>query len=343
LPVVDAFALRDVGLNVLAGAGTPADHAAIQVELLLEAELRGISSHGMLRLPRIVRRIANNVVDPAASGVHVWRKPGFLEVDGQRGFGPVVTLKAIEAIAERAHETGIAVAAIRNSNHIGMLAWYAEHLARQGLTAIVLSTSEALVHPWGGRQALIGTNPVAIGVPTGAEPLVVDVATSTVSMGKIHDYAHRHKPIPDDWALDEHGARTTDPEAAKAGAISPFGGAKGYALGLAFEVLVTSLARSAIGTDVRGTLDATDVCTKGDIVIAMEGSDSGLAAYLDMIRNSPPADGFDQVLIPGDRSRQCRAERLRDGVPVANEVWSELLEIAGSAQEKTVRGEQAWQ
>lgn len=327
----DATDLRDLAVASLRVAGVPPEHAALQADVLLEAELRGVPSHGLLRLSRIIARIRNGVSDPSATGNHKWESAAFLTVDGQKGLGPVVADAAIEALLERAKDTGIAAAAITNSNHIGMLAWYAEHVASKGFSIIVLSTSEALVHPWGARKAMIGTNPIAIGVPTEDGPFVMDTATSLVSMGEIHDHAHRKAPIPDHWALNENGDPTTDAEAAKKGAIAPFGQAKGYALGLAFELLVSGLAASAIGRNVHGTLDDTSVCNKGDLIIIMPGPRRELAGYLQAIRDMPPADGFDQVLIPGERGRACRDQRLRDGVPVVAEVYQSLLQLAGAS------------
>nr|WP_314260766.1 Ldh family oxidoreductase [uncultured Devosia sp.] len=318
--------LRQTAEYALLAAGVPADHARMQVDLWLDADLRGVPSHGLLRLERLAERIAAGLADPQASGEHTWQGSGFLRVDGRNGLGPVVADAALTAIQARAKQTGIAMAAIANAQHIGMLAWYAERIARSGQAAIVLSTSEALVHPWGGRQALVGTNPIAIGVPTGeADPFVMDTATSRVSMGEIHDHANRNAPIPADWALDARGNPTTDAHAAKSGAIAPFGAAKGYALGLAFELLVSALSGAALGTEVHGTLDATHLANKGDLFIVIDGpSIAGLAAYLDIIRSAEPAQGFDAVLIPGERGRAIRAQRLQDGVPIADAVWDRL-------------------
>lgn len=332
MPTINSIRIREVASQALARAGVPPRHAEIQLEVLLEAELRGVPSHGLLRLDRIVQRIANGVADPHTTGRHHWRSSGYLCVDGERGLGPVVAVAALDALQKRASEVGVAIAGITNSNHLGMLGWYAERVAARGQSIIALSTSEALVHPWGARKALIGTNPIAIGVPTEYEPFVMDTATSVVSMGEIHDHAHRRASIPSHWALDALGHPTTDPEKAKTGALAPFGGAKGYALGLAIELLVSSLAGAAIGTDVRGTLDATEVCNKGDVFIVIDGPRSPLAGYLDLIRHSEPAQGFDSVLIPGDRARECRQQRLENGVPVADEVWQRLLALAGVDQ-----------
>lgn len=324
-----------LGLRVLSAAGVPREHARTQIDLLLDAELRGVPSHGLLRFERIVARIANGVADATTTGVHAWRGDAFLSVDGRNGLGPVVAKHAVEAISARAKTTGIAVAAIANNNHIGMLAWYAETIAQAGQVAIVLTTSEALVHPFGGRTALIGTNPIAIGVPTDDGPFVIDLATSLVSMGEIHDHAHRGAALQPGWALDGEGNPTVDAEAAKRGAIAPFGGAKGYALGLAFELLVTALTGAALGREVTGTLNAERICNKGDVFIVIDplsGQGAALAAYLEVVRKTAPGEGFERVLIPGERGRALRAERVQSGLNLADPVWAALQRLDAAVQ-----------
>jgi L-2-hydroxycarboxylate dehydrogenase (NAD+) len=248
--------------------------------------------------------------------------------------GPVVALRALDAIIPRAREDGIAIAAIYNANHLGALAHYAEYAARCGITCIGLTISEALVHPYGGRKAMIGTNPVAIGLPAEPAPMVLDMATSLVSMGKVHDYANRGLPIPIDWALDEHGNPTTDAQAAKSGALAPFGGAKGYALGVAFEVLVASLTGSAVGAAVRGTLDSVHVSNKGDLFIAIAPPDPAQAkniasGYLAQVRQTTPVDATKPVLAPGDRARQARDHAAAHGIMVDETLWATLNALAG--------------
>lgn len=330
MALVEFAALQRLAYGALAMAGVPEKHAKIQADLLLDAELCGLPSHGLLRLERIIRRIGNGVVDPHATGRQQWRNAAFLAVDGERGLGPVVALAALDALKAKVEEAGIGIAAISNSNHVGMLRWYAEQMATDGFTIIGLTISEALVHPWGARRAMIGTNPIAIGLPTGAGPFVMDTATSVTSMGEVHDHAHRKAPLPAGWALDAHGEPTTDPEAAKTGALAPFGQAKGYVLGLAFELLVGSLTAAALGRDVRGTLDDTEICNKGDVFIVIKGTERNLEAYLDAIRGMEPAPGFDRVLIPGERGRASRASRLRHGVPIADAVWNTLQRLAAA-------------
>lgn len=331
----DAETLRETVRAVLLAHGVPDAHAVIQGDLLLEAQMRGYPSHGLLRLPRVIERIVNGASAPTVRGSHEWVGDSFLRVDGERGLGPVVALAALEALQVRARRAGIAIAAIRNSNHIGMLAWYGERIARADQILIAATTSEALVHPWGGRHALIGTNPLCIAVPGRPEPVVVDMATSLVSMGKIHDHADRGEPIPAGWALDAQGRPTTDANAARAGAIAPFGGAKGYALGLALELLVTSLAGSAVGTAVSGTLDSDSVCNKGDVFIVISPQTNTTVAatlhdYVDEIRASA-APGSGPVTIPGDRSRAARARSVAEGVEVDDALWQRILGLLPSS------------
>ncbi len=323
--------IERVGLAALHNAGVPHDHAEKQLSLLLDAELSGFPSHGLRRLPRVLERIGNGVTDPCEVGAAQWRASAFLEVDGRQGLGPVVALKALEQAGARARATGVAIAAIRNCDHLGMLAWYAERVASAGQLLLAFTVSEALVHPWGGRRAMIGTNPVSIGVPTTERPFVFDMATSTVAMGKIHDFAARGEPIPEGWALDGNGDPTTDAEAAKTGAIAPFGGAKGYALGLAFEVLVGALTGCALGDEVKGTLDSTAPCNKGDLFIVVEPRPepaSAVSVFLDAIRSTDPADPAHPVRVPGDRASTLRLKAEEADIPLDPELWSHLVSLA---------------
>src|SRR5690606_35745263 len=147
------------------------------------------------------------------------------------------------------------------------------------------------VHPWGGSIAMVGTNPIGVGIPTQGEPFILDMSTSEVSVGKVLDYAARGEPIPLGWAVDEQGKPTTDAEAGARGALAPFGGAKGYALGLAFEALVGVLAGSQYGRDVHGTLDVEHPPSKGDLFVVFSldslgatASLGGLTSYFDAVR-----------------------------------------------------------
>lgn len=321
--------LRDLSVTLLTKHGVPAEHARLQTDLLIEAEMRGLPSHGVQRLPRVLNRIDNGLTDPQASGNVSTQRPSFLTIDGSRGLGPVVMMRAICELKNIVSHSGMAAAGIRNANHIGMLAYYAEAAAADGLIAIIMSTSEALVHPYGGTEAMLGTNPIAIGVPTGSDPFVLDFATSCVSMGKIHHHALWGKPIPAGWAVDAEGRPTTNAEAAKNGAIAPFGEAKGYGLGLAVELMVSVLAGSAFAPEVRGTLDETHPANKGDLIILIDpdagtGSSNMLSIYLDRLRNSHPLNPERPVSVPGDGARSRRAASVAAGIDLPEMLFKDL-------------------
>lgn len=327
---LDVQSVLSIATELLLQAGAPDAHAALQAEILVEAEMRGHPSHGVMRLPRLLKRIGAGLIDVTTTGAQHWQTDSMLTVDGQMGLGPVVAMRALDAIHERSRRTGICIAAIRNANHLGMLAYYVEHYAKRGAIVVALSTSEALVHPWGGRQAMLGTNPLAIGIPTGGRPFVLDMATGTVSMGKIHDFARRGEPIPLGWALDSDGEPTTDAAAAKDGSLAPFGDAKGYGLGLALELLVASLAGSALAPDVRGTLDDEYPANKGDVFIVIDPPlQPGLAnrfdSYLADIRRCAPIDAASPVSVPGDGADRRRSASLGHGLEIDSDLWASLI------------------
>lgn len=328
--LIPASELRRLALDLCLGAGVPDAHAELQVDLLLEADMRGRPSHGLMRLPRVLERIRNGVADPTTTGTHRWQGAR-LDVDGEHGLGPVVAMAALGRLMDKVKTEGIAAASIRNNNHLGMLAWYGERAALDGAILLAMTTSEALVHPWGGRRAMLGTNPIAIGVPTASGPFVLDMATSLVAMGAVHDRASRGIALPSGWALDGAGNPTTDAEAAKHGSLAPFGEAKGYALGLSIELLVAALAGSAIGREVKGTLDSVSPCNKGDVfVVILPSAEPGLAqrlaGFLEEIRQS---GGDRAVLVPGDRAVAARQAAIVGGVPIATTLWDQLRFMSG--------------
>lgn len=320
----DLTTAQTLAERLLVTAGVPTPAAAQQAELLLVAEAKGVPSHGLLRLPRLLRRLANGTASPTNTGKHEWLSPCYLSVDGEQGLGPVVALRALEAVVPAAERHGVAVCSITNNNHLGMLGFYAGRMAERGVVCLGMTTSEALVHPWGGTEAILGTNPLALGVPAQPHPLVLDMATSQVSMGKVHDHALRGVPLEPGWALDAAGNPTVDPVAAKCGSIAPFGGAKGYGLGLGLGAMVTFLTGAAYGTAVGGTLDDTRPSNKGDLFILMSGGGHSASEYLDQVRRSRPADPATPVAVPGDGARARYQESVADGIEIADELWREL-------------------
>lgn len=326
--------------------GATAADAQTQASMLVEGDLRGHHSHGVRRLTVLIGRLKAGLLVSGADPLLDWRTDAVLSVDGGYGFGPVVADVAIAAITERARTTGIALAAVRKAGHLGMLSVYVERIAGGGQIGIALTTSEALVHPWGGASAMVGTNPIGIGVPTSGQPLVLDMSTAAVSAGKILDHAARDLPIPLGWAVDAAGNPTTDARSASAGAVSPFGGPKGYALGLALEALVATVTGTSYGRDVAGTLDVHKPVSKGDVFLVIDLERLGmtgmlpmLTTYLQEVRDSG-TDG-QPLLVPGDRARAMRADRLAHGIPLPESLWASTQAAARgttpSTQEKRTR------
>jgi L-2-hydroxycarboxylate dehydrogenase (NAD+) len=320
---------RAVILHVLAKLGANQRESSIQADVLTEADLRGHHSHGLQRLPVLASRIKKGLIRVNVDPEYTWTADSVLSVDGKFGLGPFVAESALERAARALEQRGVVAAAIRNSSHIGMIGYYCEKRAREGIICVAMTESEALVHPHGGTKALVGTNPIAFGIPSHPAPFVFDMATSTSAIGKIYASKHRGEPIPAGWAIDAEGNPTTDPDRALKGSLTPAAGPKGYGLGISIGMLAGLLPGAEIGRLVLGTLDTEFRCTKGDFFLLMNPAAfaggpalaNRVASYLDELRHSPPQKGCENVIVPGDRARQVREERLRSGIPLPREVW----------------------
>jgi LDH2 family malate/lactate/ureidoglycolate dehydrogenase len=319
----------DLIIDVLRGLGASEEEAFIQADVWTEADLRGIHSHGIQRLPVMATRIQKGLMKVNVKPDRVWSAAAVLNVDGKDGFGTAVCETSFKELVPAARKLGVAVLTVRNAAHIGMVGYYAERRASEGFVCLAFTTTEVLVHPYGGAEALVGTNPVAIGIPATPHPFLLDMATAVGAMGKIIALKHRGEKIPVGWAIDKDGVPTTDAEAALRGSLDPAGGPKGYGLGISIAMLAGLLVGMPSGRDVRGTLDTEFRCTVGDLFIVLDpkmfpGADtlkSGVKRYLDELRASKPAKGFKQVAVPGDAGNKLREERLEMGIPHPEEVW----------------------
>jgi L-2-hydroxycarboxylate dehydrogenase (NAD+) len=331
---ISEVAALALATRLLEAHGAPRDHAVLQARVVVTAEMKGRPSHGLHRLPQLVERIERGIIDPAAKGTQRWRADAVMEVEGSSGFGPVVAMAAIERLAPHIPDLGIGLIAVRNANHLGMLAHYVEAIAAMGFIGIALSSSDSLVQPFGGTPAMLGTNPVAVAVPTAEEPLVLDLATGLVPMAGINHHATA-MPDPEGWLRDAQGRATTDPVRARAGAIAPFEDAKGHGLGIAMALLVAAIAGSARAPDGRGTLDSRSPCGKGDVFIMIEpslapGLPARLSAYLDALRAAPLPAAGDPLLVPGDRARRRQEAASRNGFDIDQRLWEELNALCSS-------------
>jgi LDH2 family malate/lactate/ureidoglycolate dehydrogenase len=320
----------DLIIAVLRGLGASEEAAFIQADVWTEADLRGIHSHGVQRLPVMVTRIQKGLLDVHAKPEKNWSTGAVLNIDGKDGFGTAICELGLRELTPAVRKHGVGVLTVRNAAHIGMVGYYAEKRALEGLCSLAFTTTEVLVHPFGGAEALVGTNPIAIGIPANPRPFVLDMATSVSAMGKIIAMKHRGEKIPEGWAVDKDGRPTTDPEEAIHGSLSPAGGPKGYGLGIAIAMLGGLLPGTEIGRKVLGTLDTDYRCTVGDLFIVIDpkafpGADTimdGVKGYLDDLRASRPAVGFKQVMVPGDPEFRLKEERMEKGIPHPEEVWN---------------------
>src|ERR1700686_715478 len=327
--VVSSEDERALIVHVLRKLGANQKESSIQADVLTEADLRGHHSHGLQRLPVLVARIQKRLIRVDVSPDYIWTADSVLSVDGKDGLGPFVAESALELAKTALEQRGIVAVAIRNSSHIGMIGYYCEKRAREGLICLAMTESEALVHPHGGTKALVGTNPIAIAVPSRPAPFVFDMATSTSAIGKIYASKHRGETTPLGWAIDAAGNPTTEADEALKGSLTPAAGAKGYGLGISIGILAGLLPGGEIGRLVLGTLDTEFRCTKEDFFLLLNpGAFAGgptlasrIASYFEDLRHSPPQKGWESVIVPGDRARALREERERSGIPLPKEVW----------------------
>ena len=220
--------------RILEAVGTPLDPAAIVGRSLTAAELRGVSSHGVSRLPAYLRRVRAGLIKPAAEPEIVAETPASVTIDGGAGFGHAVGWHGMGLAMARAATEGIGAAAVRNSTHFGIAGFFAERAAAEGMVGIATSNGAALMAPPGTRTRVLGTNPIAIAIPArDGKPIILDMATSSAALGKILLARDAGTPIPGDWALDLDGSPTTDPAVAASGLLTPLGGHKGFGLALA--------------------------------------------------------------------------------------------------------------
>jgi LDH2 family malate/lactate/ureidoglycolate dehydrogenase len=322
--------------SVLERLGVSGDGAYQVAECLVLAELRGVDSHGLIRLRVYARRLQAKVVNanPAIQISSPFAAAAL--VDGDNGLGPVVGSRAMEKAIELAARTGIGFAGVRNSNHFGVGAYYVQKAVAAGVIGCAISNAPPNMAPFGGRERFLGTNPIAIGIPAGEQnPLIFDAASSVVARGKIISAAKRNAPIPEGWALDPEGRPTTDAQQALAGAVLPFGGAKGSAISFIVDILCGVLTGASFALHLNTLEDLKSVQNVGhvfaairpDLFLSKEEFFRRMDEILKMLMASPPAAGVAGVLLPGEVERQAEARNRERGVCLPEEVTRELIEL----------------
>jgi len=311
--------------------GIRADEAATTAEALVSADARGKHSHGLLRLPRFVRGIEHGNVDPDGE-IEVVRDGGAAaRMSGGSRLGPVVAWEATGEAIARADEYGVGAVGVHDGNHLGMLGYYTDQVRRDGYVGIAMTNTEPAMAPHGGADAVLGTNPIAISIPTDP-PFNLDMSTASIARGTVLRAKENGESLPEGVALDPDGDPTTDPAAALSGVIRPFDAAKGAGLALAVEILAGGLVGAAMGEAVTGTYHTEDPCTKGDLflvldpdVLAGPGFVERANDFVADLKTGRRAAGVTEIRLPGEASV---AAADASTVTVDEDVWNEVTELA---------------
>jgi LDH2 family malate/lactate/ureidoglycolate dehydrogenase len=346
MPGVDAgtlFRAQDLeqfATDLLLRVGVAADDARLTAGSLLEANLRGVDTHGVTRvLVPYLRRLQAGVTNARTETAILRDAPSAALLDGKNSIGQVVAARAMRLAIAKARDTGSAWVGVSHSNHFGTAAFYALMAVEQDMIGIVMTNGIASVAPTGGRAAMLSTNPISFAIPAGEEPpVVVDMATSVVARGRIMLYDKQGLPLPEGWALDEHGRPTSDAGAALRGTLLPFGGYKGYALSIVIDLLCGVMTGALFGSHFHGPL-AEDMEHPMDVghifgvidpsrFLALPAFKERMDQALRELRACPPADGSSGVLIPGDIERNERERRLREGIPLPDAVIADFEQLS---------------
>lgn len=330
LAPVAADDARNFVAALFAKAGVPAADAAAVARCLVEADLRGVVSHGVGRVPIYLHRIALGLVDPAAPIAVEELAPAVARVDGANALGFLVGRRAMAEAIERAGRFGIGMALAHRSTHFGMAASYLRQAIEAGFAAFAFTNASPAMPVWGGRVPFLGTSPFAFGAPGGEHgpPILLDMATSIVARGKIRRAAAAGQPIPPGWALDKDGKPTTDASAAYEGIILPLGGPKGSGLSLMMEVLAGVMSGSAFGGEVGNQYSDEDrpqnvghmfIALKPELAMDRAGYAARMDALARRAKACPPVMEGEEILFPGEPEAKLEAQRLRDGIPLAKE------------------------
>ncbi|MDA0710664.1 MAG: Ldh family oxidoreductase [bacterium] len=310
-------------------SGATRDIAHIVAKILVGANLAGHDSHGVLRVPTYLRRISDGVMDPCGEPTTVRESVTTLVVDGNRGPGHLTAYRALHRAMEKARTSEICSVSFTRIEHIGRLGHYAEIAAREGFVGITMvgrgSANKMKVLPFGGKKGSLGTNPIAIGIPTGDDvPFVLDVATSVVAEGKLQVARSKNLPVPDGMIVDKNNLPTTNPlDFYDGGYLRTFGGHKGYAFSLAACLMGQLSGNYGDGCPFGSTfMQVIDVNTFTDLKEYQEG----MRNFLDDIKTTESADEKDPVQIPGEFEHRNRLRRLQNGVEIPDTINHQLAE-----------------
>jgi len=339
MPTFAADTLRDFAAALLATAATP-DEADCVAESLVDANLRGYESHGVMRIPYYLLATQTGEVVSGAPWTVLQESTTHLAVDANWGFGQVQARRLLERLSEKARAQGLAVGTMSRSGHIGRLGEYCEAAANENLVSMLMVNSHGAavrVAPPGGKAPRLSTNPLAIGVPNGDRPLLLDFSTSATAEGKVRVKKIAGEATPEGWLIDAEGRPTTDPNSLYAqppGSILPMGGAqayKGFGLGLMIEILTGALSGGVCAHEPlypkKGNCVFLLLLDPGRFG-GLEHFQSEVRQLVDYVTSCPRIDGSQEILLPGDPERKILARRAADGIFLDDENWRALTELA---------------
>ena len=336
---IDAARLEALVSSMLAKVGVPGDDAALVARSLIGADLRGMNSHGILRLPIYIDRLRDGGFKPDRQGKVVRETKGTVLIDGEDGLGAALSCRAMDAAIGRARECGIGAAGLFNSNHNGEGAFYAQRAIAADMIGIATTTGSPIMPAWGGKTKITGPLPITVGVPAGQElPVLLDAALGMSSRGKILYYAEKKIPLPDGWLVDADGRPTNDGEHVRQGGwILPIGGHKGWGLIAIMEILAGVLTGGALGQDIAELFGDTSKAQKnGQFFIAIDveafmGIDAFKARmddYIRMVKASELADGFEEIVMPGEIEYRKERDQRANGLTLGRNVVDAMLKKA---------------
>jgi LDH2 family malate/lactate/ureidoglycolate dehydrogenase len=326
--------------DALAACGVPDADAAIAAKQMIEADLTGFDAHGIFRLNAYCQTLKSGRVNPQANIRVLQRSAATALVDGDDGIGHLVMTYCANLAVELARQSGIGWVGARRSNHAGAAGIYAEMPVAHGMVGIYAAVSTINnMGPWGGAEALIGTNPIAVGIPAGKDaPVVLDIATSIASFGNIRRYAAANQPIPEGWVVhSETGEPITDPKKATEGVLLPIGGHKGAGLALIIGLLGGVLNGAAFGREVIDFMGpGREPTNTGQFVIALDVArflpldafGAEVDRHLEELRSSKRLPGVEAIRLPGEDRRRRRKDRAANGVALPAGLLKQLDELA---------------
>ncbi len=331
--------------EILTAVGETSENAKTVAENLVRSDLRGITTHGTYLLGPIVTRVKANQLSLPTKPTIIRDEAAIALVEGGDGLGAVAGKLAVDLSIKRAAQYGISLVLIRNTNNVGALANYTEMVAREGMIALMGCNAAGAMAPWGAAEAFLGTNPIAIAVYTGKDMLFsADMASSVVARGKIRKAANDGQPIPDDWALDSEGNKTTDPVAALKGTLLPMAGPKGSAIALVVDILSGILAGSQHAPNIKSfhTLDgATGVGASLFAIdirkfMKLDEFASEMEQYFNQIKSLKKANFASEIYIPGEIEYRKELENKKNGISLSEkavDAINQLLVQLGSKRQ----------